>query len=105
MRKRQPESLRKLQEQEMIVERTKADPIQKKRLESLVISEQTALDEANSLVSEIQTKVDVINRQIEEKTTEKTKAILRKIEEVASIIKECESEISKLNLRITTSQK
>lgn len=97
--------LRQLQEQEQRAKVTRTDPAKKRQLETTLNSKRIAFNEASSAASEIQKQVDVIVKKIEEKTTGKIKAINSKIKEVTNILKECKSEIAKLNVGITTSQR
>lgn len=97
--------MNRLKEQEQIVKTTRADPEKKKRLEGIVNSRKEAFDEANSVALATQKKIDVIVKKIEEKTTGKTKSIDSKIKEVTNILKECKSEITKLNVGIKTARR
>lgn len=95
--------MKQLKEQEVKAKTTKSDPVKVKHLQNTVNSKKVEFDKANAAASELQKKIDVIAKEIEEKTTGKIKAITKKIKEVTQNLNGCKSEISNLSVGIKTS--
>ncbi|XP_968011.2 structural maintenance of chromosomes protein 4 [Tribolium castaneum] len=101
----QPLLYEKLRQQETVAKSTKSDPKEIKKLAAIVDEKKAEYEKALNIMKEIQDEVDNLNKAIKEKTSGKLVGVEKKIDEAVKMIEKCKTEITRLKVAITTSQR
>lgn len=92
-----------LKAQEAKAKATTADPKEVKRLKAEVEAKKTEYEKAADTAAVLQTEVNQIVKEIEERTIGKIRVVDKSIKEVTTQLGKCKAEITRLNVAIKTS--
>lgn len=101
----QPALKRQLEKQESIAKNTKTDQAKMKKLAQLVEEKGEIFENARAEASELQVQVDLITKEIEDKSLGKIKALDKNIKENVKAVDKLKSEIARLKVAVKTSER
>ncbi|RZC39072.1 structural maintenance of chromosomes protein 4, partial [Asbolus verrucosus] len=96
---------KQLRQQENIVKSTKADPKHIQKLTAVLNTKKEEFEEASAAAQEVQIDVDKLTKEIKDKTSGKMSSVDRSLNEVIKTIDKCKTEITKLRVAVTTSER
>lgn len=105
MQKQQPSLQEQLKEQDQIAKNSNANPEKTKKLNANLEEKRVHYNKAFSEFEELQEKIDIINREIKEKTDKKLSGVNKNIKENTNVLEKCKAELVKLKVEIKTSER
>ena len=105
LKQQQPVLQQQFKNQENVVKATKSDEKQIQRLTVVVEEKKDAFEKASTAAQEIQVNVDRLTEEIKAKTTGKMRVVDKSLNEVSKSIDKCKSEITRLRVATTSSER
>ncbi|XP_056633945.1 structural maintenance of chromosomes protein 4 [Diorhabda sublineata] len=105
LQQQQPILEKQIKEQKTKSKMTKANPAQVRKLTKVMEEKKELYDAAAERAGVIQSQVDKINAEIEEKTSGKMKLVDKNLNEAIKVIDKCKAEITRLMVAVTTSER
>ncbi|GLV32117.1 gluon [Carabus blaptoides fortunei] len=101
----QPALTEQIKRQTKISKETCANPAQIKKLQAIIDTRKADYEEASAKSEQLQKQVDVINKEIKDKTEKKMRGINTKINECSKMLDKCKEELVKLRVAIKTAER